>query len=68
MNIQVKSYISDELPPVTLTLPDGATLKQVRESLSDPNNVLFVNGIAKPDNYAVSPEDIILIMPILSGG
>ena len=68
MNIQVKSFLSKEQTPIIITLPEGAVLKQIRENLDDKDVLVLVNGVVRPDNYPVSVNDVISIMPILAGG
>ena len=68
MNIQVKSFLSKEQAPIIITLPEGAVLKQIRENLDDKDVLVLVNGVVRPDNYPVSVNDVISIMPILAGG
>jgi len=68
MEIQVKSLLSNEKSPTTLTLPEGATFKQLREALNNHDDLLMVNGIVRQDDDPVSPGDTIVIMPVLAGG
>jgi len=68
MDVKVSFFLSDNKPPITLTLPDGAVLRQVREALEGNNGPLVVNGVARPDDYSISPTDTILSMPALEGG
>ena len=68
MDIQIQDYLSESPISVTMTLPDGATLKQVRKTLESGHSLLIVNGVARQDDYTLSPEDMILVMPLLEGG
>ena len=68
MNIQVKSLLSKEKLPITFNLPEDSNLKQVREALEDQDVILMVNGVVRPDNYRVTSDDVISVMPILMGG
>jgi molybdopterin converting factor small subunit len=68
MNIHIKYFLSNGQSPTTLTLVEGATLKQVREVLHNEKDLLMVNGVVRQNNHLVSPDDTIVIMPVLQGG
>ena len=68
MDIQVKSFLSKEQSPAMLTLPEGATIKQVRDAINGQDDLLMLNGVVRPDSHPVSSGDTIVIMPILHGG
>ena len=75
VEIRVEFYIGEH-SPITLTLPDGATIKQVHTALEKvcdldfKQNVylLIVDGVVRSDSYALSSGDTVVAMQSLPGG
>jgi len=55
-------------PVARLEVPEGATIKQVRDAINNHDDMLMLNGLARQNNHPVSRGDTITVMPLLAGG
>ena len=68
MELEITFFLG-EREPVTLTIPDNATVLNLRDALPDTKDMLFmVNGLVRKDNFRIAPTDKIVLMPVLIGG
>jgi molybdopterin converting factor small subunit len=79
MQVQVKlfatlaRYLSNAAPgtPFDIEVADGATLADLVNLLKLPHEevkVFFVNGRARPIDWALEPGDEVGIFPLVAGG